>query len=421
MNKLAEYLNRRWPGRVVSINWGPWLKRGPVQGTGMVSPELQRQFAERGIQLIPISTGCRILDRELRYGRKEEVEVIVAGGGEWRIAKARPPDHQTTRPSDQRLPLLQSARLSTAADGGIEVTHTLDPSSDLCLRDHQLDGNPVLPTAGAIELLAEVVSQGWPGLEIVSLCDIRVLRGIVLRDGPETVRVAARPIERPQPRQGRTGPVRLNVRAEITGLGADRACPTAAHTYYSAIVELTDRLPGPPLYERRLPSNLRSFPTSIEEAYRRYLFHGPTLQCISEIEGIAERGIVATVIPSTPQQCLTGDPTGEWLIDPVVIDSGFQLAILWARVYHDFTPLPSRFRIYRRYGPLSGPAIRCYLHTHAFPDSLIMHTNLFFVSLDGRVLGAFEGAESTCSRVLNRLARQHLTGPSSIVRTRSVR
>jgi hypothetical protein len=274
------------------------------------------------------------------------------------------------------------------------MIHTLDPSRDLCLRDHQLDGAPVLPVAGAIELMAEVVAQGWPELEIVSLRDIQVLRGIVLRDGPEAVRVVARSVEQSQPGQGQL------VQAEITGLDQ------AAHPYYSTTVELAERLPDPPSYERGLPPNLHGFPTSVEEAYRRYLFHGPTLQCISEIEGIAEQGIVARVILSTPQQCLIGAPDGEWLMDPVVIDSGFQLAIVWARVYHDFTPLPSRFRIYRRYGPLSGSAIRCILHTQALPDSLIMHTTLFFVNPEGRVLGAFEGAESTCSRALNRLAGQ---------------
>jgi NAD(P)-dependent dehydrogenase (short-subunit alcohol dehydrogenase family) len=76
LNKLAVYLDHWWPARVVSINWGPWQKRG------MVSPELERQFAERGVQLIPPATGRRILDRELRYGRKGDAEVVMAGG-EW--------------------------------------------------------------------------------------------------------------------------------------------------------------------------------------------------------------------------------------------------------------------------------------------------------------------------------------------------
>jgi hypothetical protein len=145
----------------------------------------------------------------------------------------------------------------------------------------------------------------------------------------------------------------------------------------------------------------RAFPTTVEDAYRRWLFHGPTLQCISCIEGFNEQEIVATVIPSVPERCIQDSPPGEWLIDPVVMDSGFQLAILWARVQHDFTPLPSRFHVYRRYAPLSGERIRCYLRTQADPGSLMMRTNLYFVAPDGRILGMFERAESTCSRALN--------------------
>jgi acyl transferase domain-containing protein/NAD(P)H-dependent flavin oxidoreductase YrpB (nitropropane dioxygenase family) len=401
MSKLAEHLNRCWPGRVVAINWGPWLRRPTAAGAGMVSPELQRQFAERGIQIIPFATGRRALDRELRYGHKEQAEVVVAGGGEWGIAEAQSSSDLAARLSPERLPLLQSPNLMTRTNGTIEVAYTLDPSDDLCLRDHQLDGQSVLPVAAAIELLAEVASEGWPGLEVVGLQDIRVLNGIVLRNGPEKVRVVAQPAKGPRPGRG------WLIQTEIRGPNQN------GHAYYRATVELAERLPVPPPFNGGLPANLHGFPESVEEVYRRYLFHGPTLQCISKIEGIADEGIVASVTPSTPQDCLAGRPTGEWLIDPVVIDSGFQLAIVWARVQHDFTPLPSRFRVYHRYGPLIGRSIRCVLHTRAHPDSLTMHTDLFFVSHDGRVLGAFEGAESTCSRALNRLAGQQ------VIRTRS--
>jgi hypothetical protein len=139
----------------------------------------------------------------------------------------------------------------------------------------------------------------------------------------------------------------------------------------------------------------------VDDAYRQWLFHGPTLQCISEIEGINGQGIVATVVPSTPGQCMTNCREGQWIIDPVVMDSGFQLAILWARMYYDFTPLPSRFPLYRRFGPLSGRIIRCHLHTHADSGRLTMHTDLYFVDTEGRVVGMIEGAESTCSKALN--------------------
>jgi acyl transferase domain-containing protein len=76
MNKLAIVLDQQWPGRVVSINWGPWAR------TGMVSAEAQRQFAARGIQLIEPQAGRWSLDSELRYGQKGEVEVIL-GAGPW--------------------------------------------------------------------------------------------------------------------------------------------------------------------------------------------------------------------------------------------------------------------------------------------------------------------------------------------------
>src|SRR5262249_31726398 len=69
LNKVALDLDRKWPGRIVSINWGPWAK------TGMVSSEVRRQFAERGVPLIEPSDGRRALDEELRLGKKGEVEV----------------------------------------------------------------------------------------------------------------------------------------------------------------------------------------------------------------------------------------------------------------------------------------------------------------------------------------------------------
>ena len=70
LNKLALQIDQEWPGRVVSINWGPWLKGS------MVSREVQNQLAERGIEFIPPDIGRRMFSEELLYGRKGDVEVI---------------------------------------------------------------------------------------------------------------------------------------------------------------------------------------------------------------------------------------------------------------------------------------------------------------------------------------------------------
>ena len=72
LNKLALWLVKRWAGRVVSMNWGPW------SGVGMVS-ELERHLGGKGLGMIPPDLGRTLLLNELLYGRKGEVEIIAAG------------------------------------------------------------------------------------------------------------------------------------------------------------------------------------------------------------------------------------------------------------------------------------------------------------------------------------------------------
>jgi NAD(P)-dependent dehydrogenase (short-subunit alcohol dehydrogenase family) len=72
LSKLARYLDQRWPGRVVSIAWGPW------SSIGMVS-ELEDHLGRRGLQMIPPDVGPRFLEEELRWGRKGDAEIVIAG------------------------------------------------------------------------------------------------------------------------------------------------------------------------------------------------------------------------------------------------------------------------------------------------------------------------------------------------------
>jgi len=72
LNKLALWLDRRWPCRVVSVLWGPW------SGVGMVS-DLEAHLGRQGLGLIPPEQGRSRLADELVAGEKGEVEVIVGG------------------------------------------------------------------------------------------------------------------------------------------------------------------------------------------------------------------------------------------------------------------------------------------------------------------------------------------------------
>ncbi len=72
LNKLAIWLDRRWPGRVVAPILGPWA------GIGMVS-ELEAHLGARGLGMIPPDAGVAALISELAHGRKGEVEVVLSG------------------------------------------------------------------------------------------------------------------------------------------------------------------------------------------------------------------------------------------------------------------------------------------------------------------------------------------------------
>ncbi len=68
----AWRLQRRIAGRVVSIDWGPWA------GTGMVSADLEREYAKRNIGLIEPELGVEALLAELGGARTDAQVILTA-------------------------------------------------------------------------------------------------------------------------------------------------------------------------------------------------------------------------------------------------------------------------------------------------------------------------------------------------------
>jgi NAD(P)-dependent dehydrogenase (short-subunit alcohol dehydrogenase family) len=71
LDKIALSLNERVQGRVVSINWGPWA------GAGMVSDDLEREYARRGIGLIEPAGGVSSFVDELMGHDGDCAQVIL--------------------------------------------------------------------------------------------------------------------------------------------------------------------------------------------------------------------------------------------------------------------------------------------------------------------------------------------------------
>ncbi|MGH9214324.1 MAG: SDR family NAD(P)-dependent oxidoreductase [Acidimicrobiales bacterium] len=87
-NDALDELALRFDGsggrRVVSIDWGPWA------ATGMVTPELEREYARRGVGLVEPAEGVRALMNEMATLPGEPAQVIVMRAEPYAL-EARPP------------------------------------------------------------------------------------------------------------------------------------------------------------------------------------------------------------------------------------------------------------------------------------------------------------------------------------------
>jgi len=389
---LAARLDAEWPARVVAINWGPW------DSAGMVSPVLRRQFEERGIDLIPPALGLRRLEEELAAGAKGEAAVVIGGVG-WGPTPPAPeaaaPAAADPAPSTASLlplPMLGTAR-PTRANGSFELVRELCPRHDLFLDHHRMNGNPVLPLAAATELLAETVAAGWPDWTVVGLRDLSMFKGVILESERRAVRVLA------HPEGAASGGDNLLITAELRA--EDPEAP--ARPFYRAGVLLGRTLPPPPARTRSTISG-GALPADMAELYPRWFFHGPLFQGIRRVEAVGREGMAGLLEVSSPRDFFAGPTQGEWLVDPLVLDSGLQMLILWSRIHWDMTCLPARFVSYRRFAaPITAP-VHCEVVVRAHSGSRSIHADLVFRNAAGEVFALLEDMEGNCSRELNRLA-----------------
>ena len=106
LDTLAHALNRRGGEmRTVAFDWGPWA----ASGGGMVSPELEAEYARRKIGTIAPSEGVDALVRELTWGSRLDAQVIYACADSESLegdTHHSPPE----RPSAHRLSIVGATR-----------------------------------------------------------------------------------------------------------------------------------------------------------------------------------------------------------------------------------------------------------------------------------------------------------------------
>ncbi|MFC5719229.1 SDR family NAD(P)-dependent oxidoreductase [Streptomyces gamaensis] len=82
-NDALQSLGRRWAqksmSRTLTVHWGPWAPDG--EHAGMVTPELAREYARRGVGLIDPEEGALCLLRELAWGEESADAVVYTASG----------------------------------------------------------------------------------------------------------------------------------------------------------------------------------------------------------------------------------------------------------------------------------------------------------------------------------------------------
>ena len=102
----------------------------------------------------------------------------------------------------------------------------------------------------------------------------------------------------------------------------------------------------------------------------------------------------------------SSSPSQSWIFDPGLLDTGPQLAIVWARLVHNTTPLPNQFESVIRYRkPHPSEKFVAVLEIKNF-DGINITYDVAYYDINGDLVFKMTGSQGTCNTSLNRLSAQ---------------
>ena len=386
LNKLAQSEACHRPGcKVVSLNWGPW-------DGGMVNAGLKKLFAQEGVGLIGLQEGAEFFIQEICQPIGGSIEVVVLGSIPGDQSSADVPGSEKS---------LACASGSDKAVENVVFARELTVESMPVLRSHVIKGHPVLPMALIVEWLAHGAIHANPGLLFHGFNDLAILKGVILTDDrPAHLRVLTGKAIKED------GLYRVPVELRGAALGPSASVRDIPHA--RAEIVLAASLPA--LDETAPELALQPYLRSQPEIYGNLLFHGKDLHGIVDVEGCSEEGIIATVSSAPPPASWIKQPLrGAWLADPLVLDSSFQLMILWSFEQFGAGSLPCAAGRYRQFcrsfqAEAEGEAVRVIAKvTHRSQNRAL--ANLDFVDGAGKLLARMTDYECVIDTSLNQAFR----------------
>jgi NAD(P)-dependent dehydrogenase (short-subunit alcohol dehydrogenase family) len=334
--------------RGVAIDWTAW------GGLGMATRgSIPKLMEMASIEILPPEAGVPTVRRELTYGGFSG-EVVVAGrlgilteefdatGG----LDAAP----ATEWAKQGKQLMVGEVIAARLDSGLAIETTLDPTVQPFLRDHALEGVPLLPGVMGAEALAQAAALLAPGYSVTAVEQQRFERPFKFyRQQPQTLRLSA--AIHPLPDGDLLAHTTLCSRAPRPKPGL----PAEERVHFVAEVRLSRSMASAPTATPRLPPS--GEPLSREALYQVY-FHGPAYQVLEEAYVEADRavGLLAANLPPDTEPV---DAAAR--MAPRLIELCFQTAGAWEIKTKGRLALPLSFgsvKVYPR--PDTTPASRLW-------------------------------------------------------------
>ncbi|MGD9187958.1 MAG: SDR family oxidoreductase, partial [Desulfobacteraceae bacterium] len=373
LNKIARQQAKRLPNcKVLSINWGPF-------DGGMVTPSLKAAFEARGIGLIAPMDGAEAMVDEMANPVSDAIEVVIGSLFDSSRISA-PVDADADKESSS-----EPQEMSITAKRLIDIDH------HPVLRSHQLDGRPVVPLALMTEWLAHSALHANPGLSLHGLDRLRLLNGIVLDGQKASVCIMA----------GKARRVQDQYEVDVEIRDDSRQNSDLVHSSAKAI--LVERHPEAPGFNRLDAMDDRSADRSLEQVYEQILFHGKALRGLQHFSHLSELEMAARIAPAPPPADWMDKPLrSRWIMDPLVIDSAFQMAIVWCHNRLGKVSLPSYAQSYRQYRdrfPQNGVSALMLVKKHTKHKIICDFT---FLDEERQVVATLKGYQAVMTPTLMR-------------------
>jgi acyl transferase domain-containing protein len=313
LNKSAHLMKQHYPQcHVVAINWGGW-------DSGMVTPELKKAFAERGIDIIPVDVGTQMLVNELHPAHHETTQVVIGS-----------PLIPVTTELDTELRTYRIRRQMTLAENPF-------------LYDHTIAGSPVLPATCAMTWIINASEELYPGYRLFSYTDFKILKGITFNE------TLAKEYVLEIEEISKINSEKIELKAKIWSKNS----AGKTHYNFSAQLNLLRNIPDAPIYQSANFSEDNIITATGKDFYQNggtTLFHGPAFQEVKRVLNITPEKITTECVWPELSAKQQGQFPVQW-VNPYTTDLSMHALWIWTQHFHQEGCLPGKVEKFEQFAP----------------------------------------------------------------------